>query len=135
ERTGFSAPTAAAVAMVTCAALQYAHEHGILHRDIKPENLLFSTSRVLKVTDFGIARVVGGSETLATSAGQILGTPSYMAPEQAEGTELSPATDIYATGVMLYELLSGRLPYSDEGGALAIIYRHVYEEPIPLRQV
>jgi serine/threonine-protein kinase len=135
QRDGFAAPTVAAIAMVTCAALQYSHEHGILHRDIKPENLLFSTSRVLKVTDFGIARVLGGGETLATSAGEILGTPAYMAPEQAEGTALSPATDVYATGVMLYELLSGRLPYSGDGGALAIVFRHVYEEPTPLGRV
>jgi serine/threonine-protein kinase len=132
---GFTTATACAVAMAAADGLHYAHEHGVLHRDMKPENLLFSAEGVLKVTDFGIARVVGGGETLATQAGEILGTPAYMAPEQAEGLELGAPADIYATGVMLYELLSGQLPFSEEGGALSIVYRHVYEEPIPLLEV
>ncbi|MGH9181597.1 MAG: serine/threonine-protein kinase, partial [Acidimicrobiales bacterium] len=131
---GYTVQTATAVAMVTCDALHYAHSHGVLHRDIKPENLMFAADGSLKVTDFGIARVVGGGETLATQAGEILGTPAYMAPEQAEGSELGPQADVFATGVMLYELLAGALPYSEEGGALAIVYRHVYEDPIPLRE-
>jgi serine/threonine-protein kinase len=132
---GVGPETACAVAMATCAGLHYAHERGVLHRDVKPENLLFSAERVLKITDFGIAKVVGGSETLATRGGEILGTPAYMAPEQAEGRDLGPQADVYATGVMLYELLSGHLPYSDEGGALAVVYRHVYEDAVPLQQV
>jgi serine/threonine-protein kinase len=129
---GLSVETTCAVAMAACTALHYAHQRGVLHRDIKPENLLYSSEGVLKITDFGIAKVVGGGETLATRGGEILGTPAYMAPEQAEGRELGPPADVYATGIMLYELLSGELPYSEEGGALAIVYRHVYEEPIPL---
>lgn len=132
---GFTTATACAVAMAAADGLHYAHQHGVLHRDMKPENLLFSAEGVLKVTDFGIARVVGGGETLATQAGEILGTPAYMAPEQAQGLDLGPPADIYATGVMLYELLSGQLPFSEEGGALSIVYRHVYEEPIPLHEV
>src|SRR5207248_2583592 len=67
--------------------------------------------------------------------GEILGTPAYMAPEQAGGPEPTATADVYATGVMLFELLSGRLPYSDEGGALAIVYRHVYEDPMDLEEV
>lgn len=132
---GFTTATACAVTMAAADGLQYAHEHGVLHRDMKPENLLFSAEGVLKVTDFGIARVVGGGEALATQAGEILGTPAYMAPEQAEGLDLGPPADVYATGVMLYELLSGRLPFSEDGGALAIVYRHVYEDPVPLLEV
>jgi serine/threonine-protein kinase len=132
---GFTVETTCAIVMAACAGLHYAHQRGVLHRDIKPENLLFSSDRVLKVTDFGIAKVVGGSETLATRGGEILGTPAYMAPEQAEGRELGPAADVFASGVMLYELLSGKLPYSAEGGALAMVYRHVYEDAIPLLDV
>ncbi|MGQ0616897.1 MAG: serine/threonine-protein kinase [Acidimicrobiia bacterium] len=133
--SGFTAPAAVAVAMVTCDGLHYAHQGGVLHRDIKPENLLFSAEGAIKVTDFGIARVVGGAQTLATQAGQILGTPAYMAPEQAGGAEVGPQADVFATGVMLYELLAGALPYSEAGGALAVVYRHVYEDAVPLREV
>jgi hypothetical protein len=132
---GLSMDTACAVALATCAAMQCAHGHGILHRDIKPENLLFTEAEVLKVTDFGIAKVVGGSETLATKAGEVLGTPAYMAPEQAQGKELTPATDVYATGVMLYELLSGRLPFPEDADALTTLYRHAFEAPAPLSDV
>jgi serine/threonine protein kinase len=135
KERGFGPETTCAVVMAACAGLHYAHQRGVLHRDVKPENLLFSAEHVLKITDFGIAKVVGGSETLATRGGDILGTPAYMAPEQAEGRELGPASDVYATGVMLYELLSGHLPYSEDGGALAIVYRHVYEDAIPLLDV
>lgn len=132
---GFDQGTACGVVMVACAGLHYAHTKGVLHRDVKPENLLFTASGQLKTTDFGIAKVVGGSDALATSAGEILGTPAYMAPEQAEGKDLGPPADVYAAGVMLYELLSGSLPYSEEGGGIAIVYRHVFEDPTPLRDV
>jgi hypothetical protein len=135
KERGMAQETTCAVVMGVCAGLHYAHQRGVLHRDIKPENLLFSIDRVLKITDFGIAKVVGGSETLATRGGEILGTPAYMAPEQAEGRDLGPEADVYATGVLLYELLSGHLPFSEDGGALAVVYRHVYEEPIPLLDV
>ena len=134
QEHGISVEQACAIAAVTAAALQHAHEHGVLHRDIKPENLLLSETRQIKLTDFGIAKVVGGNDTLVTSDG-VIGTPVYMAPEQAQGGELTPAVDVYAAGVMLYELLSGRLPYSDEGGGLAILYRHVHEDPEPLNAV
>ncbi len=132
---GLGVETTCGVAMAACTALHYAHQRGVLHRDVKPENLLYSGEGVLKITDFGIAKVVGGGETLATRGGEILGTPAYMAPEQAEGRELGPEADVYATGIMFYELLSGHLPFSEEGGALAIVYRHVYEAPVPLGQV
>ena len=102
---------------------------------MKPENVLFGEDRVLKVTDFGIARVLGDDDTLATRAGELLGTPAYMAPEQASGADLGPTTDVYAAGVMLYELLSGRLPFSEEGGSLAIVMRHMNEDPTSLVEV
>jgi serine/threonine-protein kinase len=128
--TGVSAETACAIAIVTAVALHHAHAHGVLHRDVKPENLLLARSGVLKVSDFGIAKVLGGSDTVATRAGEVLGTPAYMAPEQATASELGPATDVYSLAVMLFELLSGRLPFdqSDES-AISLLYMHVHEPP------
>ena len=107
---GLPARPCLAVALATCSALQFAHDHGVLHRDIKPDNLLFAGTGLLKITDFGIAKVLGGGETLATRRGDVLGTPAYMAPEQALAKEPTPATDVYSTGIMLYELLSAQLP-------------------------
>jgi serine/threonine-protein kinase len=132
---GYDHPTACAVALVACSGLHGAHRHGVLHRDMKPENMLFGDDGVLKVADFGIAKVLGEDDTLATPEGGLLGTPAYMAPEQASGADIGPATDVYAAGVMLYEMLSGRLPYSEEGGALAIVLRHLNEDPTPLSDV
>jgi hypothetical protein len=126
---GFTADQACAVAVAACTALDHAHRHDILHRDVKPENLMFSSGQVLKVTDFGIAKMVGGQQHLVTRAGEVLGTPAYMAPEQAQAKELGPATDVYATGVMLYELVSGQLPFPDDGDAVGLLYRHVHEDP------
>jgi len=132
---GIGVQDACSIVLATCAALHYAHARGILHRDIKPENLLFNAAGTLKVTDFGIAKVLGGAETVVTQTGALLGTPAYMAPEQVTGATLGPATDVYAVATMLYELLSGQLPFSDDGGLIAALYRHVYEQPTPLGQV
>src|SRR3954469_16653220 len=124
-----------AVTLATLSALHYAHQRGVLHRDVKPENLMFSSKGDLKVTDFGIAKVVGGAATVATRAGDVLGTPAYMAPEQAMGEELSPATDIYAVGTVLYELLSGTLPFPEDSNPITMLYRHVHEQPKPLLDI
>ncbi len=132
---GFSQPTSCAVALVACSGLHGAHAHGVLHRDMKPENVLFGSDGSLKVTDFGLAKVLSSEDTLASPEGELLGTPAYMAPEQASGAQIGPATDVYAAGVMLYEMLSGQLPYPEEGGPLAIVLRHLNEEPTPLVQV
>jgi serine/threonine-protein kinase len=129
---GLSQQSACAVMLAACAGLHHAHTHSVLHRDVKPENLLLSAAGVVKVTDFGIAKVVGGGTALATGKGEILGTPAYMAPEQAEGKHVTAAVDVYAAGTLLYELLAGRLPFSEQGGGLAVVYRHVYDEPVPL---
>ena len=129
---GVSADAACSIVLAACSALHYAHGKGILHRDIKPDNLLFAASGTLKVSDFGIAKVVGGTASMATRTGEVLGTPAYMAPEQALGAELSPATDVYALGTVLYEMLSGRLPFVDDGNAIALLYRHVHEAPTSL---
>ncbi len=132
---GFDYADSVAIALATSAALHFAHRHGVLHRDIKPENLMFSGSGILKVTDFGIAKVLGAASTMGTRAGEVLGSPAYIAPEQATGGELGPYTDVYATAVVLYELLSGRLPFPDDGDPLMVMYRHVHESPEPLQKV
>ncbi len=132
---GFDQRSACVITMVACSGLSAAHLHGVLHRDMKPENVLFGEDNALKVTDFGIARVLGEDDTLATREGEILGTPAYMAPEQASGADLAPTTDVYAAGVMLYELLSGRLPYPEDGGSLATVLRHINEDATPLADV
>jgi serine/threonine protein kinase len=133
--TGFTAPHAVAISLACAAGLNAAHERGVLHRDVKPENMLFAASGALKVTDFGIAKVVGGAETLLTRAGDVIGTPAYMAPEQVRGGELSPATDVYALATMTYELLSGVLPFTSDGNAMSLLFKHASEAPIPLGEV
>jgi serine/threonine protein kinase len=107
---GFTPRGACAVGLATSAALQHAHDKDVLHRDLKPENLMFSGDDLLKVTDFGMAEIIEGTGTMETIAGDLLGTPAYMALEQQLGEELTPATDVFAVGAILYELLSGELP-------------------------
>jgi predicted Ser/Thr protein kinase len=133
---GFTARTAVAVALACAAGLSAAHDRGVLHRDIKPENMLYTASGVVKVTDFGIAKVSGGAETAVTRAGDVLGTAAYIAPEQVRGGALSPATDVYGLATMLYELLAGDLPFPDEGGdVLSVMFKHAYEVPAALQAV
>lgn len=133
--SGFTPQHAVAVSLACTSGLSAAHRRGVLHRDIKPENMLFSGGGVLKVTDFGIAKVIGGTGTVLTRAGDVIGTPAYIAPEQVRGGPISPATDVYAVATMLYELIAGTLPFADNGEAMALLFKHAYEAPIPLRDV
>lgn len=132
---GLTPPTACAVVMACCAALQHAHDNGVLHLDVKPDNLMFDAESAVKVTDFGISRMITGGRTLGTVDGQVLGTPAYMSPEQARGEELTAAADVYAAGVMLYELLSGQLPWQGAQTAAELLQQRLDEDPIPLRDV
>jgi serine/threonine protein kinase len=134
--SGLEAEEACAIALVTAVALEYAHQHGVLHRDVKPENMLLTDDgRQLKVGDFGTARVLAGSTTMATQAGEVVGTPAYMAPEQATGSRVTPATDVYALGMTLYEMMSGQLPFRQGDSPLALLYQRVHEAPIPIAEV
>ncbi|MBX6391556.1 MAG: serine/threonine protein kinase, partial [Frankia sp.] len=121
-----SPQAACAVALAVADALHHAHGAGALHRDIKPANIMFDQAGQPKVTDFGIAKLLA---TTSTTASSVIGTPRYMAPEQLSGGRLSPATDIYALGVMLYELLAGTPPFDPALAAYALIHHHLYVDP------
>lgn len=132
---GLTGEQTCAIGLAMLAGLQAAHQAGVLHLDIKPKNLLFTTGGVLKVADFGISQVVSEGATLVTRAGEVLGTPAYIAPEQALGNPLTPAADLYSAGTVLYELLCGALPYETDGGALALLHQHVYSDARPITGV
>jgi eukaryotic-like serine/threonine-protein kinase len=128
------AATAAEIGIQACAGLDYAHRRGIIHRDVKPGNLMITGGPVgggemtMKLTDFGIARAI--EQTRITQVGSVVGTAAYLAPEQVRGEEATPATDVYALGVVLYQFLTGRLPY--EGSSLAeLAVRQQNEKPLP----
>lgn len=114
-------------------ATHFAHSRGILHRDLKPSNVLIDGSASVRITDFGLAKRIESVREL-TATGQILGTPSYMAPEQAYGKELAPTTDIYALGALLYSLLTGRPPFQADN-QLDTLIQVREEEPIPPRRL
>ena len=113
-------------------ALQYAHEHGVIHRDVKPENILLTKDGNTLVADFGVARALGGDESL-TQTGLAVGTPAYMSPEQAAGEhELDARTDVYALGCVLYEMLAGEPPFTGPT-AQAVIAKRFNTAPTPVR--
>ncbi len=125
------AARAASVAADIAKALSYAHRHGVVHRDVKPGNVLLTADGLVKVTDFGIARAMGVDEQV-TQTGLVMGTATYFSPEQAQGLGVDGRSDVYALGVVLYEMLAGRPPFVGES-PVAIAYQHVREEPPPLR--
>jgi serine/threonine protein kinase len=114
------------------AGLAHGEAHGIVHRDLKPENLLVAVDGRVKIADFGVARAYSKAATRAvvTVAGTTIGTPAYMSPEQALGTDLTPATDLYSLGVVAWELLTGQVPFDETDTPVAVLYRHVHE-PVP----
>jgi serine/threonine protein kinase len=122
-----------AIVQQLAAALDAAHAAGIIHRDVKPANALWNASSALVLTDFGIAKNTI-TPSNHTQVGMVVGTPVYISPEQAQAQPLTPASDIYALGVVLYELLSGTVPF-DASTPLTLLMRHVHEAPPTLRRV
>ncbi|MGH9399424.1 MAG: protein kinase domain-containing protein [Thermoanaerobaculia bacterium] len=119
-------PVALRIAKQICAGLAAAHEVGVIHRDIKPQNILIEPTGGLKIMDFGIARLT--QERGMTATGTVVGTPDYMSPEQARGLPLDFRSDIYSTGVVLYEVFTGSLPFEGDS-PLAVVLKHVQEKP------
>ena len=125
---GMAKSQARVVTAAMARALDYAHRRGFVHRDVKPENILFGEEETPQLTDFGIARAIG-SGTRMTATGMSIGSPHYMSPEQARGLEVDGRSDLYSLGVVLYEMLTGRLPFGG-ADAFAVAYAHI-NDPAP----
>jgi len=115
-------------------ALEYSHQAGIVHRDIKPANVMLTRAGDVKVMDFGIARALADNQATMTQTQQVIGTAQYLSPEQARGERVDARSDIYSTGCMFYELLTGQPPFSGDS-PVAIAYQHVREDPVPPSQI
>jgi serine/threonine-protein kinase len=121
------------IALDIAAALSSAHTAGVAHRDIKPANVIVSATGHVKVADFGIARAIGAAvEQGLTQTGAVMGTATYFSPEQAQGAQPDPRSDLYSLGVIMYEMLAGEPPFTGEN-AIAIAYKQVHDAPVPLR--
>jgi serine/threonine protein kinase len=131
KRGALEPAEAALLASQVADALGAAHERGIVHRDVKPQNVLLGEAGEAKVADFGIALAASASTTSGTDL--LFGTPSYISPEQAMGERVGPASDLYSLGVVLYEMLTGTVPFAAEG-ALATAMKHVTDQPVSPRE-
>jgi len=114
----------------TCAALEFSHRHGIIHRDIKPGNVMLTPTGQVKVMDFGIARALASGATTMTQTSAVIGTAQYLSPEQARGEAVDARSDVYATGCVLYELVTGHPPFVGDN-PVSVAYQHVREDPRP----
>jgi eukaryotic-like serine/threonine-protein kinase len=128
----FPVPRVLRILEQTCSALQFAHERNIVHRDIKPANLMLSSDDTVKVTDFGTAKILQMGTVQQTT--HVMGTPSYMSPEQVKGRPVDGRSDIFSLGVMMYEMLTGEKPFPGQS-ITTVIYKIVNEDPIPPRQI
>lgn len=131
QRGAINQRKVAEIGSQVCAALSVAHGYDIIHRDIKPHNIMVQPDGNAKVMDFGIARA--GNNTM-TQTGSVLGTAYYVSPEQAQGKSLTPATDLYSLGIVLYEASTGKVPF-EAPEAVAVALKQVNEQPAPLRQI
>jgi serine/threonine-protein kinase len=126
---------AAEIASEVAAALGFAHEKGVAHRDIKPANILIGSNGQVKVADFGIARAMNApTESNLTQVGSVMGTATYFSPEQAQGAQPDPRSDLYSLGVVMYEMVAGRPPFTGEN-PVSIAYKQVHDSPQPLVQI
>ncbi|WP_371103088.1 serine/threonine-protein kinase, partial [Streptomyces sp. PU_AKi4] len=123
-----------AVAAQLCAVLSAVHAVPIVHRDLKPRNVMVKQDGTVTVLDLGVASVMDSDTTRLTHTGSPIGSPAYMAPEQAMGGAVGPYTDLYALGVLMHELLSGDVPFAGST-ALGVLHRHLYEPPVPVRRI
>jgi serine/threonine-protein kinase len=126
------------IVLQTCAGLEAAHAKGIIHRDLKPDNIWLISSQEqipqIKVIDFGIAKLKASAETSKlTRQGMLVGTPYYMSPEQCQEEELDPRSDIYSLGVIVYEMLTGRVPF-EASNPIGVVLKHIHEAPEPIRK-
>jgi len=130
-----TAMKAAEVGIEVAAALSFAHRGNVVHRDIKPGNILIGSNGQLKVADFGIARALGSAaDSSLTQVGAVMGTAAYLSPEQAQGGQPDPRSDLYSLGIVLYEMVGGRVPFSGDN-PVSIAYKQVHEAPQPLNQL
>jgi eukaryotic-like serine/threonine-protein kinase len=113
-----------------CAALEFSHRHGIIHRDVKPGNVMLTQTGQVKVMDFGIARALASGASTMTQTSAVIGTAQYLSPEQARGEAVDARSDVYATGCVLYELLTGHPPFVGDN-PVSVAYQHVREDPLP----
>ncbi|WP_308120635.1 serine/threonine-protein kinase [Streptomyces bambusae] len=134
EHDPYPWPWAVSVAAQLCSVLSAVHAVPIVHRDLKPRNVMVRPDGTVTVLDLGVASVMDTDTTRLTNTGTPIGSPAYMAPEQAMGGAVGPYTDLYALGVVLYELLSGGVPFAGST-ALGVLHRHLYEPPLPVRQL
>jgi serine/threonine-protein kinase PpkA len=130
-RVGLSLSEAVSITVQLAQALQFAHEHGVVHRDLKPANVMFRDMQTPVLTDFGIARQQDASATRLTQTGMLVGTPTYMSPEQINGAEVDGRSDLYSLGVMFYELLTGAPPFRGET-PISVLMAHMTQPPPPL---
>src|SRR5499427_5079874 len=128
----FPLPRVLRIMEQTCNALQFAHERSIVHRDIKPANLMLTADDTVKVTDFGTAKILQFGTVQQTT--HVMGTPSYMSPEQVKGRAVDGRSDIFSLGVMLYEMVTGEKPFPGQN-ITTVIYKIVNEDPVPPRQI
>src|SRR5438477_651000 len=133
ERGPVPVATALELALQVARGLSFAHQHGLVHRDVKPQNVLLNGSGEAKVTDFGIARSLSVQHGM-TQTGTVLGTSDYIAPEQAQGRRVDEQSDVYSLGVVLFELLTGRVPFPGEN-FVAVAMRHINEPPPSVREL
>ncbi|CAM5519721.1 protein kinase domain-containing protein [Streptomyces abikoensis] len=134
EHEPYPWPWAVSVAAQLCSVLSAVHAVPIVHRDLKPRNVMVRPDGSVIVLDLGVASVMDADTTRLTRTGSPIGSPAYMAPEQAMGGAVGPYTDLYALGVLLHELLSGDVPFAGST-ALGVLHRHLYEPPVPLRRL